>query len=1134
MYKLKKSVICALALSVSMSGFNNIASFAESFQAIQYYNSSGDGEHTDISLFNANITKSGKLRLTFSGEKVDDSKLSYFIYKDNLDVTSKYAEHTPPIAYNPSFFISNPFKTDSDNNDGSYFVIAKYDNRVVKKGGNIWSYRFSVKSGSPTKPEEVTDMTELPSEPQLDSKGNNSESNQPSTGDIHNDSSTTITPSDTSLSENSSRSEASKLDYSIESLKIVTSVALNSSPNKRIIQLKGKSLPENLYIKVFKGDEDITSNISKNFDTGKIKLNGFDFMKSASVDFPDSNQTEEYNIKLYNGNHLEREESTVIYPISTAKKSVEFPVNSVYQSDENQITIEANENIKADSLKELKASIKIQLQSSSPISLTEEDEVKIISNKIVITLPEYSGEQLRDALGSNSRVTILPNTLKNSIDNPLKKLDYLIVKMSPSIKNVDITEGSVLTSSGGKVSLKIHGRYLSDDKNTGTKINVIENSRYSQPIKITPTIEGEGNVQTIKFDLPPNTTSVTKTYTIRLSTNGINYSSNIVNDAKLDPDNSIGRANKLVVSLLPSNSTINTQTLSFMSISSYNTSGGGSEQPDNTVTTSPISQSSRKTFVTIYGTNLKAGLTKLRVIDQNGVAWYPSLEVARGYFGTVLSSETGGVFGNGNVQTIEVIAPNKYKDTSYKYEVAIDGVNYNNSIYVTANVPAIDGNSKPSITEFKREATIKFEDMQENEIAPNKKMILAGDMPLDMSDALPKIIDGYHLVAIKGVNSENIKKYEAISKKKIKTLDDLDNLREYLNITVDNANFDKSKEAISNNKVTIVYLYEKDKVVPVNSLHSRSHYNKIYNTEKKELEESTKKEINDKIKFFRVSGKDRVETSIFVSKNYYKKSDTVILADADKYSDVLSATSYAGAIKAPILLVKNSEISKNTISEINRLEPKKIILVGGQTSISDKVLLYFRNKNIIRIAGKNRFETSLKLSQLAIKNGQNKSFILVNAKNSPDGLLASSLVNKYKAAIILLDNTSDSKQNIEFVNRENKENIILGGFNSISKSVESKIKNSRRIAGKDRYETSMKVAKYILKYNDKIFVASGNNFVDSLSIGALVAREDKALILVNLANSNLSHIKNKYHLSAITVIGGNKSISQETFAMLKK
>lgn len=1080
MYKLKKTVICALALSVSMSGFNNISSFAESFQAIQYYNSSGDGEHTDISLFNANITKSGKLRLTFSGEKVDDSKLSYFIYKDNLDVTSKYAEHTPPIGYNPSFFISNPFKTDSDNNDGSYFVIAKYDNRVVKKGGHIWSYRFSVKSGSPTKPEEVTDMTELPSEPQLDSKGNNSESNQPSTGDTHNDSSTTITPSDTSLSENSSRSEASKLDYSIESLKIVTSVALNSYPNKRIIQLKGKSLPENLYIKVFKGDEDITSNISKNFDTGKIKLNGFDFMKSASVDFPDSNQTEEYNIKLYNGNHLEMEESTVIYP-KHSKKSVEFPVNSVYQSDENQITIEANENIKADSLKELKASIKIQLQSSSPISLTEEDEVKIISNKIVITLPEYSGEQLRDALGSNSRVTILPNTLKNSIDNPLKKLDYLIVKMSPSIKNVDITEGSVLTSNGGKVSLKIHGRYLSDDKNTGTKINVIENSRYSQPVKITPTIEGEGNVQTIKFDLPPNTTSVTKTYTIRLSTNGINYSSNIVNDAKLDSYNSIGRANKLVVSLLPSNNIIDTQTLSFMSISSYNTSGGGSEQPDNTVTTSPTSQSSRKTFVTIYGTNLKAGLTKLRVIDQNGVVWYPSLEVARGYFGTVLSPETGGVFGNGNVQTIEVIAPNKYKDTSYKYEVAIDGVNYNNSIYVTANVPAIDGNSKPSITEFKREVTIKFEDMQKKEIAPNKKMILAGDMPLDMSDALPKIIDGYHLVAIKGVNSENIKKYEAIS-----------------------------------------------------SLHSRSHYNKIYDTEKKELEESTKKEINDKIKFFRVSGKDRVETSIFVSKNYYKKSNTVILADADKYSDVLSATSYAGAIKAPILLVKNSEISKNTISEINRLGSKKIILVGGQTSISDKVLLYFRNKNIIRIAGKNRFETSLKLSQLAIKNGQNRSFILVNAKNSPDGLLASSLVNKYKAAIILLDNTSDSKQNIEFVNRENKENIILGGFNSISKSVESKIKNSRRIAGKDRYETSMKVVKYILKYNDKIFVASGNNFVDSLSIGALVAREDKALILVNLANSNLSHIKNKYHLSAITVIGGNKSISQETFAMLKK
>ncbi|MDU7142621.1 MAG: S8 family serine peptidase, partial [Anaerococcus vaginalis] len=54
----------------------------------------------------------------------------------------------------------------------------------------------------------------------------------------------------------------------------------------------------------------------------------------------------------------------------------------------------------------------------------------------------------------------------------------------------------------------------------------------------------------------------------------------------------------------------------------------------------------------------------------------------------------------------------------------------------------------------------------------------------------------------------------------------------------------------------------------------------------------------------RVAGADRINTSVEVSKKYYKSAETVIIANYEKFADSLSASALSKALKAPILLVK--------------------------------------------------------------------------------------------------------------------------------------------------------------------------------------------------------------------------------------
>ena len=124
------------------------------------------------------------------------------------------------------------------------------------------------------------------------------------------------------------------------------------------------------------------------------------------------------------------------------------------------------------------------------------------------------------------------------------------------------------------------------------------------------------------------------------------------------------RAKRLVATVLATDKITDKPILSFMSIQSYGTSGGGTEQPDVTHTYTPVGQESKKTWVTMFGANFNKALTKIKIVDENGIEWYPlqneGTSDSMDNF-IMVSSDGTGIYGNGNTQTVSYTHLDVYK-----------------------------------------------------------------------------------------------------------------------------------------------------------------------------------------------------------------------------------------------------------------------------------------------------------------------------------------------------------------------------------------------------------------------------------------------------------------------------------------
>ena len=448
------------------------------------------------------------------------------------------------------------------------------------------------------------------------------------------------------------------------------------------VTIKGENLEsDKLKLEIFKVENAVETKIEMNYafvGTSEVQSATLNFSKAKS------DKKEVYKIRLND------KEVTVTVGGDESGETVDFVPSNVYlDNSKTKITLKFDERVfEINDIETLKAGISFKKSASDNFEkLKAKDKVEVLEDKIVITLESPI------EIKTGAKIKFEERIIKDGKNRENKSFEQFIKDAFPTVNEANFVEGEILTKLGGNSKVKLVGENLSKavkvkiQKNNKDKTS---NSEITESANVK--VEVVNNTeQIITFKLPENKTKRAETYSVMVSLDdGKTYSSAIgVNILQ-------NRAKRLVATVLATDKITDKPILSFMSIQSYGTSGGGTEQPDVTHTYTPVGQESKKTWVTMFGANFNKALTKIKIVDENGIEWYPlqneGTSDSMDNF-IMVSSDGTGIYGNGNTQMFELICPrnvtnpkNPNGDVTFKFLVAVDGKNYDEEVFVRATV----------------------------------------------------------------------------------------------------------------------------------------------------------------------------------------------------------------------------------------------------------------------------------------------------------------------------------------------------------------------------------------------------------------------------------------------------------------
>lgn len=264
----------------------------------------------------------------------------------------------------------------------------------------------------------------------------------------------------------------------------------------------------------------------------------------------------------------------------------------------------------------------------------------------------------------------------------------------------------------------------------------------------------------------------------------------------------------------------------------------------------------------------------------------------------------------------------------------------------------------------------------------------------------------------------------------------------------------------------------------------------------------------------RLAGDDRFATSVAISRNALDPSKAfspgvpaVYIANGYNFPDALSAGPAAAAQHAPLLLVASTAIPASIESELVRLKPKTIVIVGGTATVSAAVQSQLQKyvpapPDVVRVAGPDRFATSRAIAAYAFPHGAQTAYV-ATAATFPDALSAGSAAASAGGPLLIVDGSAsaaDAATRAALSSLHATKILVAGGEAAVTAGVTDSLGRLpgvtvTRLAGRDRYETSESVVGNAF---DEVspttgyahtsafaFLALGTNFPDALSGGAL-------------------------------------------------
>lgn len=265
--------------------------------------------------------------------------------------------------------------------------------------------------------------------------------------------------------------------------------------------------------------------------------------------------------------------------------------------------------------------------------------------------------------------------------------------------------------------------------------------------------------------------------------------------------------------------------------------------------------------------------------------------------------------------------------------------------------------------------------------------------------------------------------------------------------------------------------------------------------------------------------------------------DYVLVASGLNFPDALSSGVLNNTLNATTLLIQDrTSIIEAKIMEAKRLlKPNgKVLIIGGTGSVSSSIENQFKQHfTVDRIDGKNRTAVSINVAN-RVDVDPTEIFLTYGLVFS-DSLSVVPYATKQQIPIILQHGTTLNSMIKQYIQEHPtiKKVTIVSGTGVIPVHIENELKSLgitivERVAGKDRYDTSLEIAKKYYPAASNIALSNGTVFADALSGSRFAYKKEMPILLVrkdSMIEGTKNYVKGVYPEN-IYLYGGTGTLSE--------
>ncbi len=296
----------------------------------------------------------------------------------------------------------------------------------------------------------------------------------------------------------------------------------------------------------------------------------------------------------------------------------------------------------------------------------------------------------------------------------------------------------------------------------------------------------------------------------------------------------------------------------------------------------------------------------------------------------------------------------------------------------------------------------------------------------------------------------------------------------------------------------------------------------------------------------RIQGADRYATAVAVSqKAFTGTAPAVVIASGEAYPDALCGSALAGAENGALLLSARVTLPDVTETELKRLAPSKVYILGSDAAVSaaveSRVKAVLPSATTTRIAGVDRYETSRKVADKVFALAAPTKAIVANGLAWPDAASVSAVAYARRYPVLYSKSSELGTATAGYLSaRKPATTLVIGSETVVAAAVYDSIapltgRATRRLAGANRYATAAAVADFSLEVAEgfsetEVYITTGLNYPDALSGGVLAGKGKHPMLLTGFDTcpaDTAAFLKDKQlAIGYIWILGGGGAISK--------